>query len=76
MPVHHSIADKATVPSRRAWTTEDELEFIAGIGSHSLCAHDGREVLLRSYRGAIRKRWTWGAVSSVRVMQELDRLLR
>ena len=72
MGAHHSIAEKAAPQHGRAWTTEAELEFIAGLGTHSIIGeHLGRAEMLLAYRSAISRRWNWDGMHQHRVLQEL-----
>lgn len=51
------------------WTTEHELAFIDGLGSHSenVQARFDRRTLLENYVGALPKRVNWGAMNADRV---------
>jgi len=57
--------------SNRIWSTENEVAFIAGIGTHTRNMPP-RETLLVRYRAALRYRHNWGEINQREVLQALN----
>ena len=55
---------------RRTYTTEDEIFFIRGLGSHGSGLN--KNDLLKLYTDNLHKRKNWGDVSLTKVFQYLD----
>ena len=56
------------------WGLADELEFIAGLGKHTMVRRDHADAVL-DYTNALRKRWDWGAIDKAKVYAALQREL-
>lgn len=62
--------------SSHAWTTGDELAFLAGLGTHSTSVQTPRTVLLQRYLAAARRRTSWGGVASGKILHAVRVMLR
>ena len=54
------------------WTTEDELDFIAGIGTHGKSSTMNRRELLEGYLAGARRRMRWGNINSDEVFAAVE----
>ena len=56
------------------WRTEDELDYIDRLGTHSLSKISrDRKKLLAGYVKAMKERKEWGMVDKIRVMKHAER---
>lgn len=61
---------------RAGWGTDDETEFLHGIGSHCADVEIPRIDLLRRYATALSKRARWGGISYHLIASEVSRQIR
>jgi hypothetical protein len=63
--------------ARTYWTTDDEIRFIAGLGTGKWSTsyrvtQAGREQLLKRYKLAALDRVKWGGIDKGKVLEALD----
>ena len=64
------------------WTTEDEVQFVRALGTHSEVVKEklakgtlSKIDLLKRYRAGMRLREDWGDIYPAVVLEEVDRLI-
>ena len=59
-----------------AWSTQDELRFIARLGTHSLVGPNApHPVWVKRYQEAIARRWNWGDIDQKAVQAAVKKEL-